>query len=515
MNRRSPNSRLQDRVLIFMKHQSIKSIAELARQLNVTRPSVSRAMSALSAADFVSKANNVWTLTRTGEEEVRRLEQRLPEQLDKKVKSITRLIEQQERLTRATHGHYDWLKQVSDPLGKLPRVDYLIGDSALFDFAASASRLTTLGDMGKIVTQTTALTNAAELAASFASSPYESALANIKELVSGPKVAEQAVVNMTKMIKASSPISGIPISLTDALASFSHSQYLHLETINQASISGALNTWVIRTLGENNFGLSKIISDLTDISTWSSLNRTATHKATTLVASIAEVAKAYDSHLRLEIDALNKPFTSATERRATLGVVVPTRTTATYIGTVKDAISTIDEPRDEQTNPTMKVDISWQERAAQVDVVFRSLGARFINQWRGSWSTLYSTNPDRYRQAAHSGRELLMQALEELAPDSAFSADEIDEYGHGGRPTRKMRIKKALGQGSNSSADWVETTAKGLDLMYGRLAGVSHNRSDHQEVTERELAGLLMTLGGLLLFIVGFQNRQDNSNFEQ
>jgi DNA-binding PadR family transcriptional regulator len=35
----------------------------------------------------------------------------------------------------------------------------------------------------------------------------------------------------------------------------------------------------------------------------------------------------------------------------------------------------------------------------------------------GAWSAVYSSQPDALRQAAHSGRELIRQVLDRLAPD--------------------------------------------------------------------------------------------------
>lgn len=91
-----------------------------------------------------------------------------------------------------------------------------------------------------------------------------------------------------------------------------------------------------------------------------------------------------------------------------------------------------------------------------------------------------------------------MQTLAWFAPDSTFTQDEIDKYGHNGKVTRKMRIKKALTGQSRSTEEWANSMVKALDATYSRLAAISHERSEYQRNCERQLEGMLYALGGVL-----------------
>lgn len=81
---RSPNARLQDDILLFLEAEhSVDTVAELARNLDAPRPSVSRAINSLASGSFVSKDSEGWTLTEAGEEEARRLWERRSDQLER------------------------------------------------------------------------------------------------------------------------------------------------------------------------------------------------------------------------------------------------------------------------------------------------------------------------------------------------------------------------------------------------------------------------------------------------
>ena len=62
----------------------------------------------------------------------------------------------------------------------------------------------------------------------------------------------------------------------------------------------------------------------------------------------------------------------------------------------------------------------------------------------GAWYALMSLQPDSYRQAAHSARELINWTLRLFAPDSVFSQAELRRHGHDGKPTRKMKKRVLL-----------------------------------------------------------------------
>ncbi len=83
-SQRSPNARLQDEILLFLvAEHRVDTVAELARNLDAPRPSVSRAINSLASGGFVSKDGEGWTLTEAGEEEAHRLWERRSDQLER------------------------------------------------------------------------------------------------------------------------------------------------------------------------------------------------------------------------------------------------------------------------------------------------------------------------------------------------------------------------------------------------------------------------------------------------
>lgn len=144
-----------------------------------------------------------------------------------------------------------------------------------------------------------------------------------------------------------------------------------------------------------------------------------------------------------------------------------------------------------------------EERLAQV-------APRLAPMWRGVWETLQGQSSDRYRQAAHSGREVLNQLLAIGAPDESFSADELAR-GHEGRATRKMRFRKIMvtAGSSKSAADMDESLANSVDWMYRRLSGVSHDRSETLGGPPQCVVSMLEMTQGLIRHLLSVMLAQD------
>ena len=95
----------------------------------------------------------------------------------------------------------------------------------------------------------------------------------------------------------------------------------------------------------------------------------------------------------------------------------------------------------------------------------KPLGERYLDKWEGSWHTLYSGNKDRHSQATHSGRELLMQVLEHLAPNEVFTKEDCIKC-NVDKPSRKMRIRYILHTDNKHLINLIENVADTLDEMY-------------------------------------------------
>jgi hypothetical protein len=111
------------------------------------------------------------------------------------------------------------------------------------------------------------------------------------------------------------------------------------------------------------------------------------------------------------------------------------------------------------------------------------------------------------RQAAHSGRELLRNVLDFLAPDCAFTPEEINRAPKG-NPTREMRAAKKLGKKKDSKAViWVGSGAHLVDDQYQVLSARAHE--EPANVTHAVVHGMLLTLSGILMYLLSGSQAQD------
>ncbi len=280
-----------------------------------------------------------------------------------------------------------------------------------------------------------------------------------------------------------------------ATALFAESQRDSLAALGMTSRIDSVNSLSSRELAAANLGVSKIINDLGLIQSRLLVNPEAALNSVSLLPRVADIGQTYNGYIHDVTGGIGpeKAFPDLSGR-----IVIPTSTTATFIETVRD-VTLVDEEAVEQQS---SYDQAWHAHAAMFREVFATLGPNFENMWQGAFQVLHSSNPDRIRLAAHSGREILMQALALLAPDHLFPDEERQPSGNKRIVTRQMRIKKILTGNSKSSIDWVNSVAAGCDAMYDRLAGVSHDRSTAPRTTAQQVTGYLHTMGGMLLYIL-------------
>ena len=178
-------------------------------------------------------------------------------------------------------------------------------------------------------------------------------------------------------------------------------------------------------------------------------------------------------------------------------IVAPSRTSAIALGTVKVIGHRVGGGEEEVPSPQVRT--GPDHLHSHIDTYLSRVQPRLISLWHGAWQALLSHNPDRLRQAAHSGREVLSQILHELAPDSAFSPDELKGC-KDGRPSRKMRVARVFGTNTDSSkVALIESQARLADEVYAILSAVAHA---HDVIDEAEVAGYLMSLDGVLLILL-------------
>lgn len=105
-NRRSPNARLQDRIILYLgQHNNVETVTGLSRALGSPRSSTSRAINRLKSEGLVRKVEGRWILTDEGMAEAARLRPRVQERSKRAYKELERI----ERLQR------EWERTMGSP----------------------------------------------------------------------------------------------------------------------------------------------------------------------------------------------------------------------------------------------------------------------------------------------------------------------------------------------------------------------------------------------------------------
>src|SRR5215218_9984274 len=98
---RSPNARLQDRILLYLgHHDDVQTVVGLARSLESPRSSTSRAINRVKTDGLVQKVDSRWALTDEGRAEETRLRSRLRERSERANMEIERIVKRQEEWNR-------------------------------------------------------------------------------------------------------------------------------------------------------------------------------------------------------------------------------------------------------------------------------------------------------------------------------------------------------------------------------------------------------------------------------
>ena len=522
MAKRLSRSRLQNQILLYLQQQTVGSLANLARSLKVQRSSVSRAMHTLKEAGLVSKAGNEWMLTPKGETEAQLVADRIPEETARAAESVLRLVDQSKQafallgaespisalgLEAATsiRSLYDSLAvsraEVSSVISSLNAAStFLLSEESGYPGIIKAFEEmpeSPLSLLAKDSALSVFLDEMAELP--------KNTLATLQTSIFIPSPAELAVQQLTTMLDDIDAVSSNSLAITlgsrlaqEAMDSFSLSQRANL-SVFQDALSNDVLFPVLGDLGQVGVEISHIIDNVGAISHALKAGPDLAF-ALDLMPNLAEVARTYTGYL---LETTGGILNDVQSVQIGAGLMVPTETTMNYSDSLRTIVGSPPAGHQSALYPrgTNGETVIWQDEVARYEPNFRSLGLQ--NLWSGAWSVLSSNSPDRLRQAAHSGRELLIQTLEALAPDSIFTRDELERDGHNGRATHRMRVSRVIARNnsSRSSIAWSESMIDALLDTYNHLAGVSHYREIQSSYDERQVAGLLMALGGFLVFI--------------
>lgn len=123
-----------------------------------------------------------------------------------------------------------------------------------------------------------------------------------------------------------------------------------------------------------------------------------------------------------------------------------------------------------------------------LDEKLATINPDLLDLRHGSWSAVNSTQPDTIRQAAHSGRELVRQTLDALAPDAEVLAA---SWHQGSTVTRRDRLKITLdkrhGQISESQLGVIEAQCDVVEASYTRLSAIAHADVEQSRAQTKEI----------------------------
>lgn len=319
-----------------------------------------------------------------------------------------------------------------------------------------------------------------------------------------PSINEIAASNTLNFMDdlARSTLPQIGSSLAQEMyENFSQSSKLSSALVKQLTdIDHYMSTSIYDELLKTNSELNRVVTSLEDFRVQDFYAGAAGASFASQLPYLAEVGRTFKGYLA---DATHSILHANLPDHVVYNeLVIPTRSTTSYVESIYNPTV--------YGEPDLIIDSYPDESSTQlgdysviVVEALQPLGTNFVSMWIGSLATLRSDNPDRIRQSAHSGRELLMQFLAKLAPDESFDKREIEENGSNGRVTRSMRLKKIMPGSSDSKESWVDSMVNAFDNNYKRLVAASHERGEFPRVNSQQLAGYLMSLGGLLIYIMG------------
>jgi hypothetical protein len=85
------------------------------------------------------------------------------------------------------------------------------------------------------------------------------------------------------------------------------------------------------------------------------------------------------------------------------------------------------------------------EQREEISAELKDIQPRLAEKFDGAWKTLNEkTNPDRFRQAAHSMREVLSESVQILAPDEDVAKAGWFKKSGEKKPTQRQRVKFAI-----------------------------------------------------------------------
>jgi DNA-binding MarR family transcriptional regulator len=239
---RSPNARLQDRILLYLgHHDDVETVVGLARSLESPRSSTSRAINRLRTDGLVQKVEGTWVLTDEGRAEETRLHSRLRKRSEKDNMEIERIVKRQEEWDRTIA--FSGIEGVNSALESInrPTRESVISVAKELAKAASISMTPATEELAKAAR--VSMTPAVQELAKAAGVPIASATAESLSSLRSPVTS--AVESLAKT--AMTPVSSAVVRLNYQVRPFAETMRL----VNSVGIGNPATATAIKSLSES------------------------------------------------------------------------------------------------------------------------------------------------------------------------------------------------------------------------------------------------------------------------
>lgn len=484
----APHAALQRRALLALGDSPARSVVDLARRVDATRPSTSRALHVLLQRDLVARRGRAWNLTVAGRRERNALAHGTSEAAVEAARAV---------LGRAR----SWQGTYAAQLGAMSRVSENV---SLFGQAGVGDKLNALQSpwLANDYLDQIAGRSAYKAARQFVESPLlASATAVGATDLMAPKLghaialaASQAATSLYDRagMLAADTVERMDHRLTTigervvehllggALGSAVLSQQRLLDNIARAATA---DQWWRPMAAEMLTPSSRIVADLAGIEALLGSRRRAVQDYGPVLAALAgEVVAAHADYMPDALAELSdaEPSLDAGARR----LVLPTRATADYVRGARSLL----EPPGSAVPP---FDIDPRPLAAHL----RPLSSPAADAWLGAVEQLRRRGPGWVRLAAHGLREAVRLLLERLAPD--VPAED-------GRITRATRVAYILDPAGGKLGRWGVTIQQAIVATYPMLSDEAHHQHEQPRLNPMATAGMFRATEGLLYVLISY-----------
>ena len=439
----SRRSLLQTQILLELTTEQPQSATSLARLLGRKRPSISRSLKTLEEDSLVAKDRRGWMLTDGGEGEAEQVRARLTET----VSSVQEIIGRTFRI---------------DEFGAiaLPQVSLL--DNSVLRQLTDGLFNPLAGNWSRYMQEVMAMTS------------FERSLgADWLKSVGTASVINKFFVDM--LTPSLTAVLEVQESYTALFRQFTQPGTFFLDMQKVIASSSILTNEALQNIGAIGLAASNLGAQL-DHLLYSGVTDHLRH-----------VGESYREFSAYAISRFqSSPLSAALVQR---DVTVPSLTVASYTGSLRNAA----ESKVGVDSPLIS---SYGEEGVgrELDELLGKIKPEFTSMRRGSWEALGSTNPERFRHAAVSHRELILQVFRQLIPDAPIEEDQPGSK-------LKNRVKILMG-GSESSAELAAHVSRAVFALYGYMNKITHGDERH----EQAVRGALLTGEGLLLFLLSHQS---------